>query len=225
MKRSFINAVIRENISFLDRMGFRLPPFAFWPPERWAAAGDDVSEIRENRLGWDMTDYGGGDYARLGLFLFTLRNGNLSNPACRKTYAEKLLIVGEEQITPTHFHFSKMEDIINRGGGNLCVRVHNAADDETLDGGDVAVNVDGRAFRVPAGTVITLTPGESITLPPRQYHSFWGEAGKGTVLVGEVSAVNDDVSDNRFLENLPRFSTVEEDEKAQFVLCNEYGTR
>ena len=54
------------------------------------------------------------------------------------------------------------------------------------------------------------------------YHAFWGAAGTGSVLVGEVSRVNDDARDNRFLEPLPRFPEIEEDVPARFVLCTEY---
>ncbi len=223
MKRSFINAEIVKNIEFIRAMNFNLPPFAFWTPGQWESAGDEYREIRDNMLGWDMTDYGKGDYRKVGLFLFTIRNGNLSRPDNKKTYAEKLLIVGEEQVTPMHFHWAKMEDIINRGGGNLLVRVYNATNDEALADTPVRVNVDARSYTVDAGSVITLKPGESITLLPYQYHSFWGEKGKGVCLVGEVSQVNDDVNDNRFLEEMPRFSTIEEDEPRLYVLCNEYA--
>jgi D-lyxose ketol-isomerase len=61
-----------------------------------------------------------------------------------------------------------------------------------------------------AGDVVKLSPGESITLPPRLYHSFWGEGSR--VLVGEVSMVNDDRLDNRFFALLGRFPQIVEDE-------------
>ena len=54
------------------------------------------------------------------------------------------------------------------------------------------------------------------------YHSFWGEEGKGTVLVGEVSRVNDDHNDNRFYEPLGRYTDLVEDEPVYRYLCNEY---
>ena len=34
--------------------------------------------------------------------------------------------------------------------------------------------------------------------------------------------VNDDNTDNRFLEGMGRFSAVEEDEAPLYLLCNEY---
>ncbi len=42
-----------------------------------------------------------------------------------------------------------------------------------------------------------------------------------SVLVDEVSSVNEDESDNRFLENA-RFPEIEEDEKPFYLLCNDY---
>ena len=222
MKRSTINRLIEEAIAFLKRRDFLLPPFAFWTPQEWAQKGRDYDEIRRNMLGWDITDFGSGDFEKLGLLLFTIRNGNVRNPEDKKPYAEKVLIVDEEQITPMHFHWSKMEDIINRGGGNLMMQVYNATEDEQLADTPVEVNMDGRRFTVDAGAILRLTPGESITLPQRCYHKFWGEKGRGKVLCGEVSMVNDDTADNRFLEPAGRFPPIEEDEPARFILCSEY---
>ena len=141
-----------------------------------------------------------------------------------KTYCEKILLVGEGQLTPTHFHWSKMEDIINRGGGRLVLCLWNAEPDtEQLDDtNEVSVSVDGIVRTVAPGDKVTLEPGESITLPPYMYHNFYAEAGSGMVLAGEVSKVNDDEKDNRFETPLPRFSAIEEDEPARYVLCGEY---
>ncbi len=222
MKRSEINNILRESIDFIKGQGFNLPPFAFFTPDEWQDKGHEYDEIRRNMLGWDITDYGHGDFAKIGLFLFTLRNGNLSDKNNKKTYAEKLLISNEDQYSPMHFHWHKMEDIINRGGGNLMVEVYNATDDDRLADTDVTVNLDGCVKTVPAGTVLRLTPGESITLPPRQYHAFWAEKGHGKVLIGEVSMVNDDNTDNRFYETQGRFPVIEEDEAPLYLLCNEY---
>ena len=220
MKRSEINKIILENIDFIDKMNFKLPKFAYFTPEEWKEKGSEYNEIRENMLGWDVTDYGHGDFKKIGLFLFTIRNGNINKPG--KSYAEKLLISDEDQYSPMHFHHNKMEDIINRGGGNLIVEVYNATDDDGLADTDVTVYIDGHTEVVPAGTKIRLTPGESITLPQRQYHAFWAEKGYGKVLIGEVSMVNDDNVDNRFYEPQGRFPTIEEDEAPVYLLCNEY---
>jgi len=184
--------------------------------------GKEYDEIRDNMLGWDITDFGSGNFMKVGLLMFTMRNGNFKVKKYIKLYAEKLLIVEEEQVTPYHFHWSKMEDIINRGGGNLVVQVYNSSEDGEFADTPVDISVDGRNYTVEAGSVIRLTPGESITLPTGQYHKFWGEKGKGKVLVGEVSKVNDDRVDNRFYEKVGRFPEIEEDEKPLYLLGNEY---
>lgn len=222
MKRSEINKIMQDAKEFLEEMKWKLPPFAYWTPEEWETKGEEYNEIRDNMLGWDITDFGFGDFHKIGLFMFTIRNGNFSDEKYIKPYAEKLLIVEEEQVTPYHFHWSKMEDIINRGGGNLMVKVYNSTEDEQFADTDVTVMVDGRWYTVPAGSVIRITPGESITLPSGQYHSFWGEKGCGKVLLGEVSKVNDDRVDNNFLEPVGRFPDIEEDEPALYLLGNEY---
>jgi len=222
MKRSEINALIKNGASFLESMKFKLPPFAFWKLDDWNDKGVEYDEIRRNMLGWDITDFGSGDFYNIGLLLFTIRNGNHNDPGCIKPYAEKLLIVNEGQVTPYHFHFKKMEDIINRGGGNLIVKVYNSDGRERFADTPVKVSMDGRNYTVPAGTEVRLTPGESITLPRGQYHSFWGEVGCGTVLVGEVSMVNDDRIDNRFYDPVGRFPAIEEDEPPLYLLGMDY---
>jgi D-lyxose ketol-isomerase len=142
-----------------------------------------------------------------------------------KLYAEKILIVRENQLTPLHFHFQKMEDIINRGGGELLLQFYNPAQDgDALAGTDVTITMDGVARTFGAGETVSLKPGESVTLPPWMYHKFWGAPGRGTVLVGEVSRINDDQADNRFLEMLGRFPEIEEDEEPLYLLVGDYGS-
>lgn len=223
MKRSEINQAIRRMEAFAKLHGFELPPFCAFTPEDWQRKSHEFDEIRDNMLGWDVTDYGAGDFAKVGFSLVTIRNGSLANrEQYPKSYAEKLLYLEETQYSPMHFHWSKMEDIINRGGGNVLIRVYNSTQDERFDTTDVTLHCDGRVYTVPAGTQVRLTPGESISIYPYMYHDFTVEAGTGPVLLGEVSMVNDDVHDNRFYEPLGRFSTIEEDEAPYRLLCNEY---
>jgi len=217
MKRSRINAIMADADAFLQSRLFYLPPFAYWTPEDWTRRGLEASEIVDRRLGWDITDFGQGDFDRIGLFVFTLRNGT---PTGAKSYAEKILVVNVDQVTPMHFHWSKMEDIINRGGGDLAVRVYNATADEQLADTDVEVKLDGVVSTVPAGETLLLTPGESITLGPGQYHEFWGVGER--VLIGEVSKVNDDATDNRFHGPVGRFPDIAEDEAPLHLLVNDY---
>ncbi len=223
MKRSQINKAIRRMESFAQEHRFALPPFCGWSAKDWQEKGSEYDEIRDNMLGWDVTDYGAGDFAKMGFSLVTIRNGNLDKrDVYPKPYAEKLIYLEEGQYSPMHFHWSKMEDIINRGGGNVIITVYNATADEKLADTDVTLHCDGRSYTVAAGTRVRLTPGESISIQPYLYHDFNVEAGSGPVLLGEVSMCNDDVNDNRFLEPLGRFSSIEEDEPAYRLLCNEY---
>lgn len=220
MKRSEINRLIDDGIRFLDEKGFSTPPFVYWTPEEWETKGSEYDEIRECMLGWDITDFGSGDFHNTGLLVITLRNGIEGSEDYFKKYAEKCLIVQQGQVTPMHFHYFKMEDIINRGGADLMVKLYNADREERLDSTPVTVYSDGRRYQVPAGTVIRLTPGESVTLPPYQYHKFWAEGG--TALIMEVSRVNDDNIDNHFLDAPARFPEIEEDEPKRHLLFSEY---
>lgn len=222
MLRSEINRILRETIEFVNSQNFGLPPFAFWTPNDWVSKGHEVDEIRDCMLGWDVTDFGLNYFYLTGLVLFAIRNGNYTNVRYTKSYAEKLLIVKEEQITPMHFHMLKMEDIINRGGGNLMIQVYNATPDDKLANTPVTVSMDGVEQTVDAGTTLRLRFGESIALPPRLYHTFRGQGGYGTVLVGEVSKVNDDNTDNKFLDLVGRFPAIKEDESPLHYLCWEY---
>ena len=222
IKRSEINQIMKDTVEFAKEMNFLLPPFAYWNAKDWEDKGEEYDEIRDNLLGWDITDFGSGDYRREGLLMFTIRNGNFSDPHYVKPYAEKMLIVEEGQVTPYHFHYKKMEDIINRGGGNLIVTLYNATKDEEMDDTPVLVSKDGRNYMVPAGEEIRVYPGESISLHAGVYHSFWGEKGTGRILVGEVSKVNDDRVDNRFYKLVGRFPAIEEDEEPLYLLSMDY---
>lgn len=226
MKRSEINRALREMEAMAARHRFALPPFCAMTPQEWLGKGHEYDEIRDNMLGWDITDYGLGAFDKVGFSLITIRNGNPTRrDQYRKTYAEKLLYLKEGQYAPNHFHWVKMEDIINRGGGNLIIRLFGSLPNEDMDmTGDVTARIDGRTVTLPAGSTVTLTPGESITLVQGQYHSFWGQAGLGSVMVGEVSRVNDDHADNRFAVPMGRFPTVEEDAPRVHLLCTDYRT-
>jgi D-lyxose ketol-isomerase len=220
MKRSEINAIIAAAEGFMREQNFALPPWAAWGPGEWAKAGADCDEIRNCRLGWDITDFGSGNFAECGLLLFTLRNGDPADPKATKPYAEKVMVVRENQLTPTHYHGKKVEDIINRGGGELVAQVWMSDDEDNPTDADFTIKVDGVARPVGSGEILRLKHGQSVTLPVRCYHQFWAEGGQ--CLVGEVSMVNDDVNDNHFLEPAGRFPKILEDEPPRRLLCTEY---
>ena len=223
MKRSEINQALKEMEAMIQKYRFALPPFCNFTPEEWEEKDHEYDEVRDNMLGWDITDYGLGRFHEIGFSLITLRNGNPKKTnQYPKTYAEKLLYIKEGQMAPMHFHWYKMEDIINRGGGNVLIRVYNSTPEGGFADTDVTVHCDGRVFTVPAGTQIKLTPGESITVFQNMYHDFELEPGTGPVLLGEVSMCNDDENDNRFYEPIGRFPEIEEDEPPYRLLCNEY---
>lgn len=223
MRRSEINRILRKALDFLEEMNFKLPPFAYWGPKEWEERGAEYDAIRHTLLGWDITDFGQGHFHRLGVLLFTLRNGSHEREEYKKPYAEKILIVEEGQVIPLHFHWRKMEDIINRGGGDLMIEVYNSTEEGELAKTPVHLSIDGRSIQVDAGSILRLTPGESITLSTGQYHRFYAEEGRGPILLGEVSTVNDDETDNCFYEDLGRFPEIEEDEEPLYLLCTDIG--
>ncbi|MBE9510514.1 MAG: D-lyxose/D-mannose family sugar isomerase [Bacteroidetes bacterium] len=220
MKRSEVNSIIKNSIDFFEEYKFWLPEWAYWSPENWKGQSEPCAEIITNNLGWDITDFGSNDFTRQGLVLFTIRNGNLQKKD--KTYCEKIMIADEEQETPLHFHWNKMEDIINRGGGNLVLELFIATSNGELTDKTLDVNIDGIISTVKPGEQLILKPGQSICMKPYQYHRFYGQKGFGKVLIGEVSMVNDDENDNRFYERVGRFPAITEDSKPLHLLVSDY---
>jgi len=224
MKRSEINTAIKLAKAEFKAHGFKLPKWGYWAPNDWSTVGSEADEIRDSMLGWDITDFGSGAFQKVGLVLFTIRNGNLKRKDNIKPYAEKIMLVQPHQVTPMHFHWAKMEDIINRGGGDLVLQLYNSTPAEDLDKvGEVRVSIDGIVTTVKPGGTVRLKPGESITLTRGLYHTFWAEGGN--CMVGEVSMVNDDTCDNRFHGTVGRFPTIEEDEAPIHLLGNEVGLK
>ena len=138
-------------------------------------------------------------------------------------YAEKLLISRQDQLSPMHTHVIKAEDIINRGGATLVVELFGSDDQGNCapDRGGM-VRCDGIDVPYAPGQKLKLAPGESVTLMPGDWHAFWGEGGD--VLIGEVSTVNDDVTDNVFREPIGRFAAIEEDVEPTHLLVSDYDT-
>ena len=225
MKRSDINRIMSEAAEMIAANGFALPPFAHWSPEEFAARKDAARHVIDARCGWDITDFGAGRYDEMGLFLFTLRNGLLADlqKGGGMCYAEKLLISRRDQLSPMHTHSLKAEDIINRGGATLVVELYGSDAAGRFDeraGGTVWC--DGIRRDYAPGDRLHLAPGESVTLRPGDWHAFWGEGGD--VLIGEVSTVNDDETDNIYRDPIGRFSEIEEDVAPTHLLVSDYAT-
>lgn len=86
MKRSEINAAIKEAEAAFEKHGWALPP----------------------NPRWDVTDLGLGDFNKTGLVLVNLTE--------QPEYCEKLMYARKNQVTPVHAHKVKKEDIIVRWG-------------------------------------------------------------------------------------------------------------
>ena len=223
MKRSVINDILVQADAFIRSFGFVLPPFAYWSPKEMLDRKTEIAGILNGRLGWDVTDFGQGRFDDLGLFLFTVRNGRLADLARGggMCYAEKIMISRQNQDAPMHRHPVKAEDIINRGGATLALKLFNSKADGTIDpSADVTVATDGLLRTQGPGEILRLEPGESVTLMPGLWHACWGDGGD--VLIGEVSTVNDDWDDNVFDEPIGRFAEIEEDAEPTHLLVSDY---
>ena len=220
VKRSYINSLIIEAAAFFRNHAFHLPAWSGWDLVEWKANAVACSEIFKCSLGWDITDFSSGDFMRRGLVLFTLRNGDPAGAG--KSYAEKIMMARENQETPFHFHWNKMEDIINRGGGTLVFELHQADENGGFRDAPFTIQVDGVTTDVKPGRPLCLAPGQSLCLEPGLYHRFYAKAGSGPVLCGEVSMVNDDQADNRFKESIGRFPGIVEDEPPIRLMVGDY---
>jgi hypothetical protein len=222
VQRSEINRAIETAKAVFAAHKFLLPRFAFLSPEQLRARITPQSQIYRGRLGWDVTDFGSGNFARSGILLFTIRNGDrdLLPTGRGRLYCEKVLLFQRGQKCPSHSHYTKTEDLINRGGGKLTIRLISADLDGRPRKGPSRVLVDEEPVTFGERTTIQLEPGQSIVLEPGMFHAL--EAADESVLVGEVSLVNDDLNDNIFTVPLPRFPAIVEDEPPLHLLCSDY---
>jgi len=223
MKRSKINQLIEDGIKFVEEVHYRFPDFAYWKLEDYQGKREEYDEVFTNMLGWDVTDFGYDDFDKVGLLIFTIRNGSFKHPELYpKPYCEKYLIVEDGQKLAPHYHYKKMEDIINRAGGTAVITLWEKDENDGLSDGPITVTVDGKKMTLPAGSAVELKPGQSITLVAGQYHEIACKPGTGKLLLGEVSTVNDDNVDNHFLETNDRIPEIEEDVEPTYLIFADY---
>jgi D-lyxose ketol-isomerase len=222
MRRSEINRAIAQAKAFFADHKFLLPPFAYLNADELRAKLTPQSQIYRGRLGWDVTDFGAGDFAKLGILLFTIRNGDKDKlqTGRGRLYCEKLLFFTAGQGCPSHSHYVKTEDIINRGGGRFTINLMAGDLKGKPRKGPAQVLIDEEPVVFEGTTTVHLDPGQSIVLEPGVYHEL--KAEDKPVMLGEVSLVNDDLKDNIFVTPLPRFPEIVEDEPPLHLLCADY---
>lgn len=216
MKRSEINKNIDKVAKFSKKYGYALPNLNL-------KSKKILKELKARQIGWDITDFGSNQFEKIGLSLFTVRNGN---PKEKRTipYCEKLMFALPGQNTPCHYHKLKTEDIFVRAGSNLIIYIWPSKLKQKKNGIKMKVLFNGSEYReILSGKRISLKPGETVTLTPNESHEFYGDPrGVGT-LIGEVSTYNDDSGDNYFIDKVSRFPKIEEDEKIEHYLVGDYN--
>ena len=198
MKRSAINAIMRESEAFMRSFGFILPPFSRWSPDEMRARKGEIDGITGASLGWDITDFGLGDFEQTGLFLFHRAQRPLCRSAARTRHA--LCRKGDDRPqgsgdanAPASSEGRRHHQSRRRHAGDRAVWRYRRPV-RPVQGTRVAT--DGIWRELAPGHKLRLSPGESVTLMPGDWHAFWGEGAD--VFVAEVSTVNDDNTDNIF---------------------------
>ncbi len=99
MKRSEINKALKELEAMCAKYKCYLPPFCHFTPDEWKTKGHEYDEVRDCMLGWDITDFGLGNFDKFGFSLITIRNGCRTQPEkYPKVYAEKLLYLNVPRL-------------------------------------------------------------------------------------------------------------------------------
>ena len=204
----------------MDEYNWTIPKWGYWSMEDYKSNPKLTKYLKDHQMGWDVTDFGKDNFNSQGITLFCIRNGIQSN-VNDKPYAEKLLFMQESQEIPFHSHKIKLEDIINRGGGDLAIEFLEIDNKDQQLLKKITVLVDGEKIELDPYEPLILKKGQSVTVERNVYHKFYSVKGSGMVMAGEVSQVNDDNNDNYFLEKVGRFSEIQEDEPPLHPLWNE----
>ena len=220
MKRSEINKAIAQAKSMMKDYLWDLPSWGYWSVDDYQNKTEIKKYLKDHQMGWDVTDFGKGRFQEQGITLFCIRNG-IQGDNNDKPYAEKLLFMQEGQEIPFHSHQIKLEDIINRGGGDLAIEFLEIDENKTELKREITVLVDGEKRVLKPHQPLVLQKGQSVTVDRNIFHRFYAVKGSGMVMAGEVSQVNDDNNDNYFLEPIGRFAEIQEDEPPLHPLWNE----
>ena len=223
MKRSQINAALDLALETFERHGIKLPPWAYWPAERWKTAGPEMRRIMLNALGWACTDFGQGDFEHIGITMFDVRNGTREHPDEGTPYGEKIFVLRPGQRLPYHFHHTKTEDIISYAGGTLMVQLFNSRPDRSMDEqSSGVVYCDGVETPFKAGQIFEVPHGASVTIVPNLFHRFWAKEGGDVLVGGEISTISVPKTDNHFGGSARRFVPIEEDVPPNYLLNVDY---
>ncbi len=206
--------MIKDAELLFELNGFRLPPFAYLMPSEWLTKSASYSELRHNGLGWMCTDFGADHGA---VIRFILRRGDPEAEKYRKPYSEEIFMCRKGTSVPPHCHLSRMQDIVNRGGGVLTVRILG-----TRKGMEnVTLRKDGFTFTVHQYGLVKLCEGESLTIPAGCIHEICADGDD--VAVSEISTFMCITSDDYFTVRKPaRSLKLEEDEPPYRLLISDY---
>ena len=189
MKRSEINKAVSDAQGFFKKNGWTLPP----------------------NPRWDVTDFGLGEFLTCGLVLVNL--------AEEEEYCEKVMYALKNQVTPSHTHKQKKEDIICRTG---ILTVQLWADDpfEKQSKSRFQVKINGTNCLITSGDKLTLQAGNRVTIEPGVWHEFYPSSDE--CIIGEVSTANDDLNDNFFSnKEIGRYTEIVEDDTRIVKLLSE----
>lgn len=169
MKRSEINALIRDASHCFESHGWTLPPHPRW----------------------DVTDFGLGQWRDIGLVLVNLTE--------QPEYCEKLMYAKRDMRTLAHCHRQKKEDIIARWGTlavQAWAEHPESADDREfdlqIDGAVIKVR-SGDIVRLEAGSRVTLIPGVYHEFWPETDECIIGEVSTANDDLHDNFFVRDDI--------------------------------
>lgn len=231
LKRSFINEKFRQAIEAVKRSGYPVPEYMMWSPEDWATKSREYQEIVDCQMGWDITDFGSGDFGKDGLVTFNPLNGKYGDARYVRPYGERLCFSWPgSNGGPLHYHRGKMEDLQNWSEGSMYVRHWNVTPYGERDFDSmVMVRIDGRRYMVKPGEIIEVKHHQRICSMPFIAHEgvavddvpYDPDALPGFCV--ELSSVVNDRVDNIYFEPWRKWDVdVIEDEPAQFCRVNEY---